>query len=425
MRKKEILKENKELLKRFEATLMHVGEKRRKDAVMHVRIFSNVLGKPLDKATHGDIVKALKKEEKRLSHGSFIQRVCAVKQFYKAIKKKRLVKDIKLPKRKKPKPKYPSAEEFNRILNAPMHPRDRSLLCTGYETATAGRAEKELLNINLGDIRIQNNTAYIQIWESKTDARQVIVKKFIADFKHWLNLHPFNQGDITYEELEKVPLYITAFNPKRVPQALRVSLTPDKKYAVVDNKRGFRRRIRLYQAPNGRMYSRMSYSSARLIMRAACKQAGTKIYSLRALRHRRAKDLEHVLPLREKMAYMGWSNVNTALIYGTFTSEEACDSIIAAEENRPLERNDEVKNWRCEGCQTNNPPTAKFCLNCSQPKDVKMAMGLSMKAVGDIVDLVLSKVLSNDEMKEMLIESLKEELQRDTEEGRPRPKPSL
>ena len=291
-----------------------------------------------------------------------------------------------------------------------MHPRDRSLLCTGYETATAGRARKELLNINLGDIRIQNNVAYIDIWESKTEARRVIVKKFINEFKNWLSIHPFNQGDLPFNELEKVPLYITEFNPRK-QHASKVSISPDRDYAVVEDLRGFKRRVRLYHAPNGKTYVRMSYSSARLVMRAACKRAGTKIYSLRALRHRRAKDLEHVLPLREKMAYMGWSDVNTAMVYGSFTSEEACDSIIAAEEGRPLERNDEVKNWRCEACETINPPTARFCLNCSQPKDVKMAIGIRMKAVEEIVDLVISKVLNNHVMRKMLIQEMKKELE--------------
>jgi hypothetical protein len=260
-------------------------------------------------------------------------------------------------------------------------------LVTGYETATAGRARKELLNIRLGDITIKNNVAYIDIPESKTEARRVMVKKFIQDFRLWLNLHPLkDQSD--------APLFVTEFNSRRQRNVVKADYSEDGRYVTVHYQNKRHRRFRIFRDSVGREYKKLSYQAARDVMAKACRRAGTKPYTLRSLRHRRSKDLEHILPLREKMAYFGWSNVGTALIYGSFTSEEACETIAAVEDGRPVRRvEEEMENWVCPACKTSNPPTHNFCGVCTQPRDERIAIKRVPHNIDEFVDEVLKRLL--------------------------------
>jgi integrase len=354
--------ENQRLIEEFCDTLVYLSDGRKRDITAILRVFARKLGKPMDKANKDEVLKALNTLREGTKKSSLRIYATTIRQYYKHLGRKDVVDAIVLPKAHKPKPIYPSGEEFIRIINACHHPRDRCLLAVGYETATAGRANKELLNIRIGDITLKNNTAYIDIRESKTQARRVMVKKFIHDLIAWLNIHPLR-------DQPEAPLFVTT-------------------------KWGRNSRAKIYRDKAGREYRRLSYQAARDIMTRACKKAGTKPYTLRSLRHRRAKDLEHVLPLREKMAYFGWSNVGTALIYGSFTSEEACETILAAEEGRPIRRVDEeMESWTCQACKSVNPPTHSFCGVCSQPKDERTAIKVQPQSIDRLVDEVIKRLL--------------------------------
>lgn len=365
-------KKNEELLAGFIRSKTHCKETTIRNIRALFRIFANWLDKPLDKATKEDILDFVMDFKKRTKTSSQILMITMIKDFYKwlysledpAYKKPGkyppIVEDLKRPRKKKPLKEYPTAEELLKIISCCQNLKEKALIAVGYETATAGRAKKELLNMKIGDIILKNNCAYIKIPESKSEPRTTVVKKFINEFRAWLDAHP------------------NADNPNA------------------------------YLWPSSRT-PKMSYPMTDTIFKRACKRAGVKAYPLRSLRHRRAKDLEDVLGIREKMAYFGWSTITTAQVYGDFTSEESCEKIVANAEGRPVRGEEELKEWKCPGCGNINSPAARFCGTCSQPKDDLTAIKASSEVevkVENVMELLVQRMISNPEFKEQLASML-------------------
>lgn len=255
---------------------------------------------------------------------------------------------------------YPTAKETIAIINAATNPRDRALLSGNYETATGSRPDKEWLSLKIGDIRIEKNVAYVTIRESKTRPRITVIKKFVGDLKLWLNMHPDGANEAAY----------------------------------------------VWCVLHGQNYGRrMGYGNADRILKSACRKAGTKPYAFRAFRHRRAKDLESVLSIREKMAYMGWTSIQTAQIYGNFTSEESCETIVANEEGRPRRNeSDELLSWICGGCKSVNPCTNSFCGVCGGRKnDVEPLQRIKVEKLIDLfLELATRDEVIRGRMEELL-----------------------
>jgi integrase len=370
MRKGELLPENEKLLRKFEESMISVEEGTKATHISRLTVYAKRIGKPMDQVTREELLAFLNKyrntkikrdgEWRKPKPRSVKSLIIAIKLFYwwfhgeKEEDGKKIypeiVRGLKPPRVDDREQKiYPSAEEFVRILNATYSVMYKALFAVGYETTTAGRPKKELLNMRIGDVRIENNVAYITLRVSKTRTRTVIVKKFINEFRAWLNQHPFINDPMAW-----------------------LWICQKKEY----------------------FGQKLGYQSANTALKNSCKRAGTRPYSLRALRHRRAKDLDFLSP-RKKMAYFGWRNIRTAEIYGNFSSEDACEDIISHEEGKPIIKKEEVETWKCPACQGVNPPTNKFCGNCSQPKDdiVAIQKATIQKATGAEVDEIVDKVL--------------------------------
>ena len=367
-----LLPENEKLIKDFARSLTGAREKTIENYCIMLETFARIVNRPLDTLKKEDILEFIEHYRNRkgrvgekIKPRSLKLMIISIKKFYRwlyirnggKLKKKEyppIVADLEVPRvDEREKKLYPSAEEFLRILNACTFIRDKAAIATGYETGTAGRPRKELLNMKIKDVRIVNNVACITIWESKTISRVTVVKKFINELREWLQVHP------------------DANNPNAWLWVKGKGKTPTEK---------------------------LTYAALNAAFKKACKRAGTPIYPLKSLRHRRAKDLEKVLSIREKMAYFGWKSIATAQIYGSFTSEEACESVIAAEEGREVVRQEEelMKMWKCPSCRTENPPHAKFCMTCSQPQEDATAIrgaGTLFSDLEAITELIFARVL--------------------------------
>lgn len=369
-------KKNKELIAKYLRSKTDCRPRTLKNNETLLNIFAGELGKPMDKATQDDVLDFVTDFKKEAKETSVALMITILKSFYKWLysqknpkyKKKGkyppIVEDLKRPTiNRNGHKEYPSAEELIKIIAGCERPRDKALIATAYETGTGGRADKELLNFKISDITIKNNCAYIVIRQSKTLTRTTVVKKFISELRAWLEAHPKANDPDAW-------LWPSKYN------------------------------------------DRMTYSGAARIFKKACERVGVKSYSLRSLRHRRAKDLENVLSIREKMAYFGWSSINTAQVYGSFTSEEACERIEANEEGREIKREVELKKWICPACNTENSPAARFCMNCTQPKDdVTAIKGISFASIDeDFKKTIAFGILNSPAFREELRKEIREAL---------------
>jgi integrase len=297
MNKAKLSPENEQLISKFEASLISDAEDTKRTHVGRLTVYAKRIGKPMDQVSKEELIAFLNKyrntkvkrdgEWHKPKPRTVKTLIIAIKLFYWWLhgekeedgrkKYPEIVRGLKPPRVDDREQKiYPTAEEFVRILNATHSVLYKALFAVGYETATAGRPKKELLNMRVGDVRLENNVAYITVRESKTRTRTVIVKKLINEFRTWWNQHPFIHDSMAW---------------------LWVCLKKD------------------------HYGKKLGYQAANTALKTSCKRAGTRPYPLKALRHRRAKDLEDVLPIRKKMAYFGWRNIRTAEIYGNFCSE--------------------------------------------------------------------------------------------------------
>jgi integrase len=343
-------KHNARLLRRFGDSLIDLKEQSRINYIGLLMAMARKVEKPLDRLSKDDVLSFLNEYKKRAKPRSLKLMIISLKKLYGWLGKPEIMEEVKIPQIDDRDQKiYPTVEEFLKILEVTTNIRDKAFFACGYETATIGRAKKEWLNVKLRDVVLEDNVAYIKILESKTRARTVIVKKFIKELRDWLEIHP------------------AADNPDAY---LWVSLQ--------GNRRG----------------KKLSYQAMNNAFKRSCRKAGVPLYPLRSLRHRRAKDLEKVLSIREKMAYFGWRNINTAMVYGNFSSEEACETIIAAEEGWEIKRDEEaLRSWKCPACKTDNQPNMRFCGNCTQPRDEALAIKKAITSVEEIADQVLAKLL--------------------------------
>ena len=375
MRKEGLSPENEKLLKKFEESLISSSDDTKTTHLGRLRVYAKRIGKPMDQVTKEELLAFLNKyrntkikrdgEWRKPKPRSVKSLIIAIKLFYWWLHGEKeedgrkiypeIVRGLKPPRVDDREQKiYPTGEELVRILNATYSVMYKALFAVGYETATAGRPKKELLNMRIGDVRLGNNVAYITLRVSKTRTRTVLVKKFINEFRAWLNQHPFINDPMAW-----------------------LWICQKKEY----------------------FGKKLGYQSANTNLKNSCKRARTRPYPLKSLRHRRAKDLDFLSP-RKKMAYFGWRSIKTAEIYGNFSSEEACEDIEDHEEGKPIAKEKGVKTWKCLACQGVNPPTNKFCGNCSQPREETVAIQKTVviqratdAEIDEIVDKVMERLL--------------------------------
>ncbi len=238
-----------------------------------------------------------------------------------------VVKWITTKRTKKNNIEVLTLDEVKRMAEVTTNQRDRAMIMMLYESAA--RAD-ELLKMKIRDIRIDRYGAVCMV-NGKTGSRRIRLVDAVPDIQLWMNMHPEKDN-------------------------------PDAPVWVAHTHGGNLKYIQLHH----------------IVVQLGKKAGIKKNVHPHLLRHSRLTELATKLTDSELKVFAGWEAGSN--MPGTYIHLSGADidkkilSIhgLAEEEERVEDRSLTPK--KCPRCETNNPPTAKFCYRCSAVLDIKTAL---------------------------------------------------
>jgi len=211
LKRSSISKKDKELILRFsnfKRISDNVGAGRRTRYVHNMMLFAEKLhdltGKILETATREDIERLVtdfyenseewnRRQKKKLGEGSMRLYLVILKTFYAWLKREKnpeITSWIRPPRPQSKKLKPDDIitwEDAVRLSRAAFNHRDKALPLVLWES---GVRIGELLSMSIEDVEMLDNGTILHIFESKTEKRDVGIKKSVPALGDWLQNHP-------------------------------------------------------------------------------------------------------------------------------------------------------------------------------------------------------------------------------------------
>jgi len=226
-----------------------------------------------------------------------------------------------------------TARQLKRLWRACNDTKDRALFMVLYEGAL--RAD-EVLGLNFSDIRPDKRLWWLTVKGKGGKTRPVPVLHSIEALQQWLDVHPTGKGAVFVTQ--RRPFRRMAYSTLRA----RVKLVLDR--AGISGKR---RLLHTFRHTRLTELARMGLTEAEM-----CTFAGWEIGS----------------PQTEVYVHMSGRDLKRSFgrIYG-----------LEVEEQEPALK---IEAQQCPRCKRKNPPTARFCSQCSLVLDEELALRLQPEA---------------------------------------------
>lgn len=344
-----------------------------------LQVFSQWLVKPLESLTEDDILDFLDYmngfefvkggKTKKYSPMSIRLYKAQLKKFFTAIGRTDMAAILKTKNMYKLEPKNRkdllTKAEIERLINASVHPRDKALIATLYES---GARKGELLSCKVNDAVFNEYGCKLTFPTGKTGKRTVQLVYAASFLRGWTENH-----------LCRLP------NGEVDPDAcLFISLLSKKN-------------------ENGEpYYDRLTDNGLNLQLQKIAKRAGiTKRVYPHLLRHTRATDLAEHLTDSQLKQYLGWtagSNMTAVYVHNPETDNAVLKmNGIVIEETHA----DGLRVGRCPRCHELNPETSTFCSKCGLPLTQQAAEKLPAET-GIITKEVFTAMLADPDVRAML-----------------------
>ena len=287
--------------------------------------------KHLEEISQDDVKEYLNQRVRRLSNSSLFNEFIHIRKFLRYVGVKL---DFKPRLSRKEKfivdpSQFLTEKEFEKLLSALPHPRDRALVMLLRET---GLRIGEALSLDVRDVEITPRYGRLHIRYSKTAERYVEFVKAIPYLRAWLSVHP--------DPKPNSPLFVTL---------------------------------------RGKV-ERLKYIAFRNRLQRALERAGLKKrVHPHLFRHQVATELLSLerLPEEAVRVYLGWKHGSRMVSrYSHVTSERANELVMRARYGiKTREEVEEPKGYReCPRCARMVPVDAKYCLYCGLALDRTTAL---------------------------------------------------
>jgi len=289
--------------------------------------------KPLEEITPDDVKEYLNQRVREgISSSTLSNEFTLIRKFLRYIGVELDFK-LKLPKKEHyivDPSSFLTDSEFERLLSALKHPRDKALIMLLRET---GLRIGEALSLDVRDVEITERYGRLHTRYSKTKERYVEFVKSIPYLRAWLSVHPNPKPDS--------PLFVTLRGVKP---------------------------------------SRLEYDGVRAVLRRALKKAGLeKRVHPHLFRHQVATELLSLerLPEEAVRVYLGWKHGSRMVSrYSHVTSERANELVMRARYGiKTREEVEEPKGVReCPRCSRMVELKYKYCPYCGLALDRTTAL---------------------------------------------------
>jgi integrase/recombinase XerD len=346
-----------------------VGPARQIVYVYKLTKLSNMLNKDFRKTTSKDMEKTIAKlEATRLSEWTKHTFKAVVKRFYQWLRGLEdeyppEVKWIKLRMKNEGRilpEELLTEEEVKRLAEAAESPRDRAFVLTLYES---GCRVGELTSLRIKHIQFDKYGAVL-IVNGKTGMRRVRTIASSPALAAWMNNHPDHDNP-------NAPLWTLIGNTNHGQEMDRDT-------------------------------------AAALIRRLASKIGLKKRVNPHMFRHSRASHLANVMTEAQMKTYLGWvPGSDMASVYVHLSGRDVDKALLQlngiaqeGEKTEPV-----LKVLICPRCNQKSDPISRFCQKCGLPLELKA--GLEIEEARSKADEVMSKLLEDPEVKDLLEQKLR------------------
>lgn len=315
-----------------------------------LRALDAFLKKPFENATKEDMIRFLNTLQDSLKAGSIHNYKFRIKHFYSwlfqcehreypsAVRwirgaNPRTTKTKGLQTAVKPEDLL-NDEDILKLIEAADHPRDQALIAFIYET---GAEAIETLKLKIGSIQFDQHGAVVSLTGTGGTRRLRIVDS-VPYLLAWLNVHPERKNN-------EAPLWVLIKRKNRVKALSHQGL--------YKNLQRFKRRAGI-----------------------------TKPVKPTFLRHACLTKMAKVLPEQKLKVFAGWNpDSKMAAVYVHLSGKDLDEDILAlhgkvAKKPEPFKESP-LRPRECPRCKKENPPTARFCMQCSMILDKKEAATIS------------------------------------------------
>lgn len=290
------------------------------------------------------------------------------KRIQKILKSDLLKKSNSKIKRKKEIEALTPEEVMNMVENA-RNPRNRLLPLFMLES---GARISELLGIKLKDVVLTKQYAEVTITTLKNtkEPRTLTLTKCIGLLQDWMEKHPrSDQPD--------APLMVNLTNKYWKNKA-----KTEKDY----------------------MGKGMTATNTQVVLRKLADRAGIDKYiSNHVMRHSSATYWGKEFGLETMMYWFGWQSSDTATTYLHHDQEQVKKLRLSSEGIDEELNKDHLESSVCPRCEEKQPPTAKYCSQCSMSLDQEAAQRIKqLEEAGENIAREKLEGISDEEIKKMV-----------------------
>ena len=364
---------NRDLILKFQRDLelKDYSESRQYKYLVTLPKLAKQLEIPFDEAKKEDIEKLILwiKRRKDINETTKLHYKIMLKRFYKWIgngEYPECVKFITTTERNNNN-KLPedmlTEKDIKKLLESANHPRNRAFIAMLWET---GARIGELMNLKVGSLEDHKHGMKLVV-KGKTGARRLVLIRSVPYINDWLKTHPTRKaGD---------PLWVNI--------------------GTKNNGKG------------------IEYRTLLKMLNETAKKAGIKKpVNPHQFRHSRATFMANHFTEAQMNEWFGWvqgSDVPARYVHLSGRDiDDAYAKMLGIKDKEEEERKSELEFIKCPRCGYDNGSVSKFCSRCGMALDAKTAM--EMKDVTDRLDEKLAALLDDKNVKELLIQKLKESI---------------
>ncbi len=253
-------------------------------------------------------------------------------------------------------------EDVQNLMNSCEHQRDRTLISILYES---GCRIGEVASIRIGNVAFDKFGVQIHVF-GKTGARRIRLVQSAFLLKNYISLHP-NKND------KNACLWFSLVKGNMQP---------------------------------------MQYNAFKKIIKKAFVKAGiNKKCNPHIFRHARATEMASHLTEFQMNQYFGWTQgSNMPSTYVHMNGKEVDHAILVMNGVQDQQFNKpEHRPTLCSRCEFLNPANTQFCLRCSLPLQVAVAIAIDEReAKQKRMDLVMNELIKQPEVQRLLLEKIRE-----------------
>ncbi len=182
---KELSPENQATLERFRLELLIAGYSNRtlKMYCIYARDFLLAMGKPADSAARGDIISFLaRKKESGNSNTTLALAHSALHYFFHDFLKKKILEDVKAPKKAKNLPTVLTRDEVRALIRATKAKRNRLIVEFLY---SAGVRVSECVKMAVNDLDLKQRIARVRGGKGNKDRIVILSEEWIKHVKKY------------------------------------------------------------------------------------------------------------------------------------------------------------------------------------------------------------------------------------------------